>query len=420
MNLRRTSGIIGQSHTVARRICLRHWIIFALLSVLCCTKPDIAAAAGGDTPLAALVADVCQKQVVLLGEDGRHGSGRTLELKVEIVKRLVDDCGFSAIFFESPIYDFLDLERSFAAGTATPAQLADAIGGLWSTTSQIDPLVSYIFQKAAAGRLRAAGLDPQLAGATQLYSQRSLPAQLGRYASRARRDACETELHRLTNWQYDEQNPYDDSARNRLRACAKNIQAALAGRGKDGQVAVAAIMANNVLRYLDFSDDDWAPRDRAMYENFAWHRARLPKNAKIIVWSATVHGQNMSAANERARLGFYVHKQFGTRAATIGFSALSGSYGRTGKPLALVVAAPDSLEHRVLADTEDAIRYVDRKQLVAFGVIAARALSYDTFQTTEWSKLLDGIVILREEHPPQFVRSAKPQQLQTERTLPST
>src|SRR5690606_35852438 len=85
--------------------------------VASCAVPGIASAA---TALDRLVADTCDKQVVLLGEDSHHGSGGTMEVKTTIVRRLVDECGFSGVLFESQVYDFLDLERAFARGDATP------------------------------------------------------------------------------------------------------------------------------------------------------------------------------------------------------------------------------------------------------------------------------------------------------------
>lgn len=93
-------------------------------------KLDGAGTEAGSLQLDRLVKDVCGKQVVLLGEDANHGAGRTLELKVELVERLIQECGFSGVFFESQVYDFVDLQRAIDSKNATPEQLADAIGGL--------------------------------------------------------------------------------------------------------------------------------------------------------------------------------------------------------------------------------------------------------------------------------------------------
>jgi erythromycin esterase-like protein len=113
-----------------------------------------------------LVNDVCTKSVVLLGEEGHHAGGHTVEVKSELVKRLIERCGFNAVYFESSAYEFYDLNRRLAAGTSAREQVADAIGGLWSTSNAIDPLVAYLYTQASVGRIRLAGLDPQLGTAT--------------------------------------------------------------------------------------------------------------------------------------------------------------------------------------------------------------------------------------------------------------
>jgi len=94
------------------------------LALAGCGSPRGPAASGArphvaPSALDSVVADVCGKQVVLLGEPGHHGSGPTLQAKVELVRRLTDDCRFSALFLETGAYDFINLEHSLVAGTAT-------------------------------------------------------------------------------------------------------------------------------------------------------------------------------------------------------------------------------------------------------------------------------------------------------------
>jgi erythromycin esterase-like protein len=93
------------------------------------------ATATAATPLDRVVRDVCNKRVVLLGEDSHHGGGGTLAAKTALVSRLIDECGFSAVVFEASLAEFVDLNRAFAAGKASPPYVADAIGGLWSDAS---------------------------------------------------------------------------------------------------------------------------------------------------------------------------------------------------------------------------------------------------------------------------------------------
>ena len=129
---------------------------------------------GPSDPLDSLVRDLCDKSVVMLGEEDHHGGGRTAEIKADLVQRLIDRCGFDAVYFESGVYEFVDLDRRLGSGTSAPEQLADAIGGLWNRSVAIDPLVQYLYTRASAGRLQLAGLDPQLGSATSVYEKSAL------------------------------------------------------------------------------------------------------------------------------------------------------------------------------------------------------------------------------------------------------
>src|SRR5262249_17538251 len=66
---------------------------------------------GSSAQLDGLVDDLCTKSVVLLGEEGHHAGGHTVEVKSELVKRLIERCGFNAVYFESSAYEFYDLNR---------------------------------------------------------------------------------------------------------------------------------------------------------------------------------------------------------------------------------------------------------------------------------------------------------------------
>ena len=62
--------------------------------------------------------------------------------------------------------------------------------------------------------------------------------------------------------------------------------------------------------------------------------------------------------------------------------------------------APEgSLERRAFAGVGDS-RYYDRRELQELGVIAGRALGTG-FKTAMWDELCDGLVVFREERPPE-------------------
>lgn len=386
------------------RMPARSLLLGSSLALCACMASAIEApkAPGRVHALDAVVNDVCQKQVVLLGEDANHGSGATLALKVELLKRLVTECHYSAVLFEGQVYDFIDLQHAIDAKTATPEQVNSTIGGLWSKARETVPLVDFLYANAMAGRITLGGLDPQIGGATQLYTQHQLPTVLAGYLRDAREKDCEAEFSRLTTWQYDDTTQYDATTRTRLRSCITDIQSGIAQRKSSDATREAGFMAINLLRYLDMSDgNDFNVRDRAMFDNLAWYVSRMPKNAKVIVWCATVHAVKVEMPSSTdVSMGTFVHAKFKDQSAAIGFTALSGSIGRPGKtPAALEVAPQESLESRVFADAGSDIRYLNQKQLAGFASVTARPLNYRKFQTAAWAELLDGLVVLREEQP---------------------
>jgi erythromycin esterase-like protein len=392
-----------------------------VLALASCASPMPAAA--GALPVASsaldrVVSDICGKQVVLLGEPGHHGSGPTLQAKVQLVRRLTDECGFSALFMESGLYDFVDLEHSLAAGSATPEQLGDAITALWSTAQEIEPMVVDLLRKARAGRVRLAGLDHQISS-TALYAQRDLPVQLVSYLGE-RRGACEAALLRHTQWKYDDASQAEE-ALPVLVGCLTEVQAAIAARPVSPISREAAFMASRLAIAVTTAlspmprAEGFNVRDRAMYEAFQWHAARLAPGSKIIVWCATIHAakdlRGITDAESLIPLGWYLHRDLGERAAAIGFSAQGGSWARVRPPAKpLAIASPDSLEGQAFAPGGADVRYFDRSELARLGPIASRAMG-ETFSRVSWAEVVDGMVVFREERPPTFVRGPSPQRV---------
>lgn len=351
-----------------------------------------------------VVKALCSKDVVMLGEDNHHGSGRTLDLKVKLVKRLVRQCGFRGVVFESQFYDMLDFEHSVADGTASQRQLSDAIGAVWSRYPRFRSLAGWLFRQARAGRIRIGGMDPQVGGITDLYSQQRLPTVLASVLAGARRRQCASAIKRHDNWEYDGAHPFDTAVLDRLRGCLDDIRGRLRSSGRRAPPPLRA-MADSYSAYLDFVDakDEGTRRDRAMYRNFAWLRRHWPKGTRIVVWCATAHAAKSSNGWDATfrPFGNHVHARFGSRAAAIGFSALGGTYGNVGghgKPHAIPPARAGSLEARAFAGPgPHAMRFVDRAQLKAMGQVPSRAINYARPYTLHWSRILDGVIVLRRE-----------------------
>jgi erythromycin esterase-like protein len=141
-----------------------------LVWLLALALPGVAEASGADDTVDfdALIASLCQKRVVLLGEDAGHGAGATVAVKGRIVEALVDRCGFDTLYFESPLYEFLDFEERQARGDAQPFHLADAIGPMWAGTREFEPTLHWLWPAwhgCADGRHLAAFFGTRVARA---------------------------------------------------------------------------------------------------------------------------------------------------------------------------------------------------------------------------------------------------------------
>lgn len=377
---------------------LKTCFLTALISI-CSLSASAASPPNGG--LDSVVSDICNMRVVLLGEDSHHGSGRTLEVKVELVQRLIDECGFSGVFFESPVYEFLNFENSVSSGASSKEELAQSIGGLWSKAKPMESFMAYLYSKADQGKIRLAGIDSQF-GANQPFSQRQLPTRLSGYLDEKRGGECEAELSRYLNWQYDEKSPYDELTRNRISACVSDIKDAVFKRNADDEdLPGDKLMIENFHRYLKFGEGDYFNlRDESMAENVIWHLSNLPEDSKVVVWCATIHAvRTLSPISpEKIPMGFHLKRDLDEQVVGIGFSALSGSFGRSTSKRQNIERT-SLLEQEAFATPFDDIRYLDSERLRKMGAIEAQPIQYNSIEIANWSELLDGIVVLREEHP---------------------
>lgn len=362
----------------------------------------------------AVVHDLCGKRVALLGESPLHGFGRTLEFKVTLVHRLVDECHYNAFFIESGTYDFLNIQKTLkSGGQITQPMLAAAIGGLWAAR-EVEPMIPFLMEKANAGSLFLGGLDDQLARDT--YAQREMPAELVRYLRGDAKQDCLHTLERHTLWQYTSDSPYSPKDKALILGCLDQIGAAAsASRSADTTYDLAMLRSLRRRFAGDFAPDipgvdpriqGFNDRDRSLYQNFQWLMSRLPAQSKVIVWAATNHAaKDLSGVPGQERLvslGSYIHREFDTGAFALGFSAYSGSYAMVRQPARQWSVAPKtSLEGQAFATGSSDTRYLNSAQLTKVGSIAARPTSAE-FKTAKWDEVLDGIVIFREERPPTF------------------
>ena len=391
-----------------------HFMAAALLAATCTglarAAPDPAAVPVAPDPaiLDQAVRAMCPKRIAMLGE-ATHGDGATVAYKAALVRRLIDQCHFNAVFFEASHYDFLEFGRRVKAGEPTsPEMISAAVGGLWKFDREFAPLVPYIYDKASAGRVTLGGIDNQLGSAGAFYANDAMPEELTGWLAPARRTACRETLHKQI---YSTFPHYGQAEKATVSRCLEDIGATLAKadipvpRRMQYREMLAAM--NRFMGYVLADQAGYIKgRDASMYAIFDWLTHRLPPNSKIIVWAANAHIAHDASADPAfsggGNFGSFIAKTYGRQSFALGLTALAGAYryGRREPNRALAPAGADSLESKALANIAAAAAYLDAAKLAAIGVAPARLLGAD-FDTANWQRAFDGVLVLRQQRPPQ-------------------
>ncbi len=355
----------------------------------------------------------------MLGESPVHGFGETLEFKVELVHRLVQECHYNALFIESGMYDFVHIEALSATGRdVTDAMISSAIGGLWSN-EEVQPLVPFLEEKMKTGSFVLRGLDDQIG--RDSYASRGMSSDLVRYLFGDERSRCLGILQKHMGWQYSDDAPYGPTDKAKIVGCLEEIRGKLSQpevkqqREAEEDKAMIASLERNLAR--NFTEDDFTKndqevkwdndRDRSMYLNFKEQFSQLPRGSKVIVWAATVHLAktltNVNGFKGTVPFGFYIEKDFGDRAYALGFSAYSGEYAFVHQPVRQLDIAPDaSLEGLAFAHNSFNEIFLSKKELQRYSSVAARPLG-NRFESMRWDKVVDGLVVFRKEHAPAWL-----------------
>jgi erythromycin esterase-like protein len=346
----------------------------------------------------------CDKQVVLLGELPSHGEARGFQAKARIVEWLVDRCGFDAVLFEAPIYDFVGFQAAAAAGNAQPPQLDKAIGRFWWTRELTD-WRRWLFRQATEGRLVLGGLDDQVS-VTSDYARATLPGLVAASNPPERAAECEQVIARHLFWRYDASHPFDEAEQLRLQRCARTAADASAGRAQHASLRPDPVMLANLASYVDRQrGDSTAPdRDEVMARNVVWQVGRLPAGARVIVWTASVHAARQRGELSYEPLGARLAARWGRRVMAIGFTALAGESSMAGMPSKPLPPLPSgSLEARA---TGDGARwaFLDAGALRATGRALGRTPSRLLRDVTpvDWSAYFDAVVVMPREVAPTF------------------
>jgi len=363
------------------------------------TSPAWAMQADPDA-IAARVADaVCDKQVVILGELPSHGEALAFQAKAEIVERLVDQCGFDALLFEAPMYEFAGFQEGVEQQSAVASQLDRAIGRFW-WTRELTEWRRWLFHRATERALVLGGLDDQVS-VTSDYARATLPGLVAAFSPLRDAAECEEAVTRHLYWRYDTGRPFDEPEKIHLRRCVRAAADAFV-RTAGNRDTPRQAMLESFASYVDRQGGARAPtdRDETMYRNALWYIGRMPAGSKVIIWTATVHAARQQGGLRQQPLGARLAAQWEGRLAAVGFTAYAGwssMAGQPGKPLP--VAPPGSLEARS-TEVDVPWAYLNASALRSIGKVPSRLLG--DFTEDDWSAYFDGVVVIRHEVAPVF------------------
>jgi erythromycin esterase-like protein len=368
--------------------------------------------AGELDALNAATRDLCGRDVVMLGENGYHGDGRTPAFKAALIQQLIRRCHFNAVFFEANHYDFLEFARRLRGGESTsPDMVSAAIGWKWSHDEEIAPLIPFLFAEARAGRVALGGLDDQVGALGALYSNDHMPDELTGLLDPAQRDTCRTLLVQRITHRYPGASPHSQLDYAPLRQCLADIRAA-ASAGSGGNrvrrqelVDMIANIERTIARDFGAVSQLMTGRDHSMFLNLRWMAARLPSRPRIIIWAANGHVAKETTVNPPyaggRNLGSYVRETYGNRAFALGFTAASGSFRwDRGITRPIPPAPPGSLEARAMAGHSRDAAYLGPARLAAMGEIVGAAADDHQYVSARWAHIYDGVVVFRAERPP--------------------
>lgn len=367
--------------------------------------------------LRAAVKHLCGRQVALLGEAPTHGDGHTSAFKVALVQQLITRCHFNAVVFESGRYEFFAFDRARRRGSATPSMISDAVGGLWKFDREFQPLVDFLYAQTKTGRVQLAGMDSQIGGLGETYTNEQMVPELTRLLPSEKASACNAAFARHVAWTYPADQPYSKAEHDELLTCATAMKRAVDTdlQTDQGTRNQRKAMIDNIEWAIgpDLSPraEQLASREQWMFRNFVAIAAGLPKQSKIIVWGASVHlAKNVTAiqsAEKYRSLGELLHERYPGKAFTLGFSAQGGSYRVFRKFFPINPPPSSSLESQALASGNATAVYHDKRQLDQRGTIPGGALEH-TYHSANWAEVFDGMVIFRQEWPTHSTRPGFP------------
>lgn len=331
--------------------------------------------------LAGVRAAVGDARIVLLGEQ-THGEATTFRAKTRLVEFLHEKMGFDVLAFESGFYDCARIWENVQAGGRVPDEVVGSLFYMYATSLQMGDLFGYLEGDRSSKRpLVITGFDSQHTGEK---SKTLLFDDFGRFLSKEHPDVLDPdwELFRRVSGELfasrdyrpsivEQQRFFDklNSLKKLLNDDSKVTDSLTSSSGFWYQVVCS--IESQANRYWQLvHENENSVRDLQMARNLIWLAEKAYPGKKIIVWAHNVHiaksftalgAKSLSEdANAFVPMGQEIHRYFGSRAYSIGFTGGGGSYMNYVDSKIIDVPTPmaGSVEAK-LAATGDAYGFLD-------------------------------------------------------------
>ena len=248
------------------------------------------------------------KKIIALGE-ATHGNAEFQQLKLEVFKRLVEDCGVRAFALEGDYGGCEQVNRYIHGGAGTAERAAAAIGFAIYRTNEMTELISYLREynkTASAGEdIRFYGFDMQRVSHT----------------FRLLTEACaEYQIDMMGLGEPAEGEPLSDAQAEALKQIREKMQA---GGAPEKELHCADMLLQYCELQSSSTADGGALRDRFMAENAEWILRQEQQNGRERIF-VTGHNSHIAKWGSYESMGKILSEE-----AENGYYAIGTDFYRT-------------------------------------------------------------------------------------------
>lgn len=355
-----------------------------------------------DDYLEAIGSLVKDKKIVVLGEQD-HGGGSVITTKTELIKYLHENHDFDILIFES---DFFSLMKN-----PDEVHSLNNVLKVWSECEQFNKIKDYHksnFQ--SENPLLIMGIDN-----THFtdFRKNNLVEYFETINSLINVDKSDFDKFLSVVKKFERSGIFVKLTKDELRKLEwlsdilktqSNFEARLANQELSNLISVYEnaknLWSNNLSNNI---------RDSQMFGNFKWLKENVITNRKCIIWTTNSHGhksfKHVSSLKpferDTTNLGTLLNTKFEEDIYHIGFSSLSGTYGRFYTENKSIKTSNNSLEYLFFEVSKSSTVFLDFNKLNEFypdSYLKMSPFGHISLKG-EWFNLFDGLILLKEMEP---------------------